>query len=246
MILCFRSTFILSVLPILVKETACAQSTAIITPRGYNASLDPESSFTFHCSVTGHSVDGIQWLVDDVPSARQDIRNRGISESDVIVINNTAGSYKASIKLARNGANSNTTTTCIAVTFSSAGVASEPGFFKVQGLLDAPSNLMLSETDNQHTRKLSWDEPFSLDITDVEPDISHYNVCYSLVNVNKFQCVLVKKTEFTFLYVNVPLLFTVSAVNVVGEGNTSSTLHSGNGCTNDTGLIILQVHLNYC
>jgi hypothetical protein len=48
-----------------------AQLTAVITPRGYNASLDPEASFTFQCDVTG--ADNIVWLVDDSPSFAQDI-----------------------------------------------------------------------------------------------------------------------------------------------------------------------------
>ena len=30
-----------------------AQLTTVITSRGYNASLDPEASFTFQCDVTG-------------------------------------------------------------------------------------------------------------------------------------------------------------------------------------------------
>ena len=231
--------FLLSVLPIFVK----AEVTARITPRGYNASLNPGASFTFQCDVTG--AEGIQWIVDGVPSARQDIRNRGISESAVIPTTVT-GSYKANITLARNIANRNTTILCIAVhmIISSAGVPSESVLFKIQGLLDAPSNLMLSETDNQCMRKLSWDKPFSLDITDIDPDISHYKVCYSPVNSNKSQCVLVNKTEFTFLNVDVPLLFTVSAVNVVGEGNISSILHDGNDCANTTGLIILHEYIN--
>ena len=76
---------------------------------------------------------------------------------------------------------------------------------------------------------------FSLDITDIEPDISHYKVCYSLVDAIKSQCVLVNRTEFAFPYVNVPLHFTVSAVNVVGEGSVNSTFHDGNGCNNTTG-----------
>ena len=96
---------------------------------------------------------------------------------------------------------------------------------------------MLSEGDNQHMRRLTWDEPFSLDITDVDPDIDCYSVCYSLVNVKVSQCTCVNQTEHTFLCVSLPLLFTVSAVNVVGEGGASSVLHDGCGCTSTTGLI---------
>ena len=100
---------------------------------------------------------------------------------------------------------------------------------------------MLSDANAQHMRRLTWDEPFSLDITDVEPDISHFEVCYSLVNTEKSRCIRVNQTEFTFLSVSVPLLFTVSAVNVVGEGNASSIPHDGNGCDSTTGLIRLEL-----
>jgi hypothetical protein len=68
-------------------------------------------------------------------------------------------------------------------------------------------------------------------------------VCYSLVNMTaeKSQCTCVNQTEYTFLCVSVPLLFTVSAVNVVGEGGASSILHDGCGCTSNTGLNYLQL-----
>ena len=218
----------------LVKDKH-AQPTAFITPRGYNASLDPESFFTFKCNVTG--ADAISWLVDGLLSSRPEIRSRGVNANDIIAVDATPGSFRGNISIKRNVTNKNTSIICIADIALSAGVPSEPVLFKIQGLLDAPSNLMLSEANNQHAimRTLSWDEPFSLDITDVEPDISHYRVCYSLVSASKSQCVLVNQTEFTFLHVNVPLLFTVSAVNVVGEGNTNSTFHDGKDCTNTTG-----------
>ena len=109
------------------------------------------------------------------------------------------------------------------------GASSDPVLFKIQGLLDAPLNLVLSEAASQHMRRLSCEKPFSLDITDVDPDIECYNVCYSLVNVSaeKSQCTCVNQTEYTFLCVSVPLLFTVSAVNVVGEGEATSIPHNG-------------------
>ena len=183
--------------------------------------------------------DTIQWVVDGLPSTRLEIQSRGISEGDVVVVNATTGSFRGNLSIQRNDMNENTSVICIAGMTFSAGVLSEPILFRVQGLLDAPSNLILSEADNQHMRRLTWDEPFSLNITDVDPDIECYNVCYSLVNaaVEKFQCVCMNQTEYTFLCVSVPLIFTVSAVNVVGEGSASSIRHDGCGCTSTTGLI---------
>ena len=217
---------------IVLAKKKYAQLTAVIIPRGYNASLDPEASFNFQCNATG--ADSLQWILDGEIASTQDFRNRGISESDVVTDEATR-SKRRNLSIMRNIHNTNINNiTCLASSFTPVSiVSSEPVVFKIQGLLDAPSNLMLSEADNQHIRRLSWDNPFSLDITDIDPDISHYNICYSLINANKFQCVLVNQTEFIFLNINIPLLFTVSAVNVVGEGNASSV--NGNGCTNSTG-----------
>ena len=57
------------------------------------------------------------------------------------------------------------------------------------------------------------------------------------IYLGKSRCTRLNQTEFTFLYVGVPLLFTVSAVNVVDEGNAilKSIIHDGNGCNNTTG-----------
>jgi hypothetical protein len=223
-----------------------SQLIAVVTPRGYNASLDPEASFTFQCDVTG--TNNIQWFVDGSFSSTQEISNRGISESNTITVDEAtdSASYRRTLSILRNITNSNTTIVCLATAVSPTGIvsgvnSSEPVLFKVQGLLDAPSSLILSEAVNQHMRRLSWKEPFSLDITDVDPDIECYNVCYSLVNVTaeKSQCTCVNQTEYTFLCVSVPLLFTVSAVNVVGEGEDSSILHDGCGCTNNAGLNLI-------
>ena len=231
----FSSITIITIVIILTKEKQ-AQPTAVITPRGYNASLNPEGSFTFQCDATG--ADSVQWSVDGVLASRDDLKDRGISESGIITVDEATRSMRRTLSIVKNINNSIINITCIASSFSPLGIDfSEPVFFKLQGLLDAPSSPMVSEPKNQHMRRLSWNEPFSLDITDVNPDISHYKVCYKLVDANKSQCVLVNQTEFIFLNINVPLLFTVSAVNVVGEGNASSILYDENGCTNTTGWV---------
>ena len=226
-----RVVWVVIVITLIKEKYAQTETTAVITPGGYNTSLDPEASFTFQCDVTG--ADSVQWIVDGLLSTRQDIRSRGISESVVIIVDETAGRFRANISLTRNAANRNTTIICLVNIVLSPGIPSDPVLFQIQGLLDSPPNLLLSEItsvisgqQNYHNimRRLSWDEPFSLNITDVDPDISHYSICYGLINTARPQCTYVNQTEFTFLNVDIPLLFTVSAVNVVGEGNTGSIL----------------------
>ena len=153
-----RIETLLLLLLMFVKEKY-AQPTAVVTPGDYNASLDPQASFTFHCDVTG--VNGIQWLVDGLLVSRQDIRNHGISESGTITLDETAGRLRTSLSIVKNITNNDTTIVCIATNTSPNGgissASSKPVLFKIQGLLDPPSNLMLSEPDNvnQHLRRLS-------------------------------------------------------------------------------------------
>ena len=63
-----------------------------------------------------------------------------------------------------------------------AGILSLPAFFKVQGLIGPPPNLTLTMPNDLEQSQdhefvqvfLTWDEPSTLNITDFEPDISHY------------------------------------------------------------------------
>ena len=73
---------------------------------------------------------------------------------------------------------------------------------------------------------ITWDEPSTLNnYADFEPDISHYRVCYNLST--RLTCTNTTDREFIFLKINVRinLLFTVTAVNLVGEGNGSTVMH---------------------
>ena len=163
---------LLLLLLVLVKNKH-AQPTAVITPSGYNASLDPEATFIFQCDVT--DANDVQWIVDGLPPGRQEIINRGILiETPVITVNEATGSFRQNLYISRNVANENTTIVCEADSFTVNDVHSVPVLFQVQGLLEAPPNLMLSEAmNNQCTRRTSWDEPFTLDM----PAIFQCTVC---------------------------------------------------------------------
>ena len=75
---------------------------------------------------------------------------------------------------------------------------------------------------------LRWDAPFSLNITDVDSDISNYTVFITNLNTSRNGSETVTETEFVFT--NLPeedpnpcyiYIFGVTAVNIVGEGNIS-------------------------
>ena len=97
-----------------------SQLTAVITPRGYNASLDPEASFTFQCDVTGSN--NIQWLVDGRPSTTQENRGRGISQSSIITVDEDTDSFRISLSILRNIINRNTTIVCQVIAVLSTGM----------------------------------------------------------------------------------------------------------------------------
>lgn len=183
-----------------------------------------------------------RWSIDGLPTYREDVilRNRGISTSEVIPVDQATRSFRANITILRTIINVHTNITCLAeIMFSS--VASNSVLFQIQGYLDPPPNLIITNSSKQYLMILRWDKPFSLDITDVTPDISHYNVCYTLFTAKEPQCTCVNETELIFLNASVPLLFTVSAVNIVGEGNASSVVHNSTNCGNSKGLTTILV-----
>ena len=196
------------------------QTSAIISPREYTASLDPSASTTFQCEVTG--ADSILWIVDGYFALRQEIRQRGISSSHQVTVNQTVGRFTSNISISQSHINKNTSILCMACVIQGTDVLSVPAFFKVQGVLGPPPNLTLTILD-EFVKVLTWDEPYTLNITDVEPDISHYRVCSNLSTT----CTSTTSTsrEFMFVNVGVNILFTVTAVNVVGEGNRSTIMH---------------------
>ena len=71
-----------------------------------------------------------------------------------------------------------------------------------------------------HSRLL-WEAPESLDITDIEPDISNYRICTNLSGV----CSNTTEFEHVFPNVRIPIEFSVTAINIVGESNASVAIY---------------------
>ena len=77
---------------------------------------------------------------------------------------------------------------------------------------------------NRSHNQVVWEEPFTLNITDVEPDIFNYTICTSFpsfTSTDTFHIRCINKTKANIIipkfFVNVSL--TISAWNIVGESN---------------------------
>ena len=196
-------------------ERVLAQApTAVLTPaEGFNASLG--STITFNCTVVPVGLTDIFWRVNgDSDSAthiaRGIVRQPNIAEPDGTIISR--------IEVSATIENDNIIIQCRASGDTQVGSSSEVTF-RVQGLLDPPSGLAITDLGTGR-QGLSWMAPDSLDITGVDPDICHYNVCSSILN--EVSCRDVQDLEYEFVSVRIGIDFTVTAVNIVGESSVSS------------------------
>ena len=107
------------------------------------------------------------------------------------------------------------------------------------GALGKCPGLQINSVGSYHQR-LTWDPPPTLNITVVEPDIFSYIVC-SNIN-NKCTTIDVRDPgddtsdlqQYTFLNLRAYINFTVTAVNIVGDGESAGILyepceHTGGG-----------------
>ena len=98
------------------------------------------------------------------------------------------------------------------------------------GPLTSVKNLTAQEMRN-HTIQISWDPPETLDLTDIEPDISHYIVRIRSNSSNSFQeeTITISETEYIFRLRGIdqcmPYEIMVTGVNLVGSG-ANSTVHA--------------------
>ena len=209
--------------------TPQAQAVTVnLSPNGdYNAAL--HTFVQFNCTVTGASRPAVQWLVNSTIAGDLEIVARGVITTALTEI--SEGVYQSILNITASLENVNTSIVC--KIFDDSGIRiSSAGFLFVQGLLDPPPNLTITEAGDL-TRILTWGAPETLDLTDIDPDIPFYQVSYNLsddltyINVSSSE-----RREFRFPNVCVPLVFTVAAFNVVGEGGTSSKVHDGStsGC----------------
>ena len=95
------------------------------------------------------------------------------------------------------------------------------------GVLGKCPGLQITPSGNYH-QHLTWNPPSTLNITEVEPDISSYIVCCNIST----ECTTINVTEpggdssdlrqYIFPNLRAYINFTVRAVNIVGDGESTS------------------------
>ncbi len=89
------------------------------------------------------------------------------------------------------------------------------------GLLEAPGGLNASMAPNSASIQLVWVPPFSMDITDVQPDITHFSIYITDTDAGDEIQVNVSGTQYEFTgdrCRDTTSEFAITAWNVVGEG----------------------------
>lgn len=99
------------------------------------------------------------------------------------------------------------------------------------GLLETLTKVITSSHNTSHDI-ITWEEPFTLDITDVDPDIIGYTVCSSVGE--NHECINTTVTEFILSKFHFPVNVTITSWNIVGE--SPPTQHYISPCTNLTEL----------
>lgn len=222
-----------STVQVLLDFTQALVTTTISPEKDYTVALDPSLVIQFNCTVTDAHL--IQWRVDDIPANDNDIASRGVVTTTTTQTGE--GVYMSMLFIPADITNHNTSILCRAYDLRSQPISfvdSNMLIFRVQGLLGPPPNTAISESSDRLMRILSWNAPATLDITDADPDILYYAVCYNLT-ADSLKCVNVSRREFIFPNIGITLLFTVSAINMVGEGIISSVVHKA--CNNDQGTL---------
>ena len=91
------------------------------------------------------------------------------------------------------------------------------------GLLAAPDAVIIYAIyGDDSANRLEWTPPFTLDITDQDPDISGYTLCTNVTDV----CYDLNSTNFDFPALCDSIKFTVTGINIVGKGSESTVTYT--------------------
>ena len=105
------------------------------------------------------------------------------------------------------------------------------GYFSTEivGLLPEILPSVVAASHSTSHSNITWDKPFTLDITDVDPDIIGYTVCISVRDVQECGNVTATEVIVPKYYFDVNIMIT--AWNIVGE--SPAALYSIIPCTDE-------------
>lgn len=212
-----------------VSTILTENAVAFISPSTFTASLNSEM-VSFTCTAMLAANTSTILAVNMFANGQQDstaLRRRGISS---FRHNDTA----SILTIEPTAENNNTEIACLVTLRPIAAIESAAVTFLVQGLLSPPPDLQFMTTSRPQYFKLSWQSPFTLDITDLEQDITGYRVCFTYSRIEV--CATTENTSLDFLNIRLPLEFNVTAINVIGESNSSHLSYPA--CETDTGIIM--------
>ena len=217
---CFALTFFIC----LLICTCTAQSgprNVLLTPAIYIASEGNSVAVQFTC--TSPQPAAIFLVVDGSPIDTLLQQTRGITTNKLS--ETVTALYILPLQL-----NHNTSVSCFVILDMVPSYSAE-GVLLIQGQLSAPPRLTIMNSTLPNYRLLSWTPPFTLDLTDQEPDITGYRVCINFSSLDaaaeemSLHCILTQDISYTYPNVRLPLQFSVTPLNVVGDGNSSFATH---------------------
>ncbi len=235
-----------------------AYTPAVLSPLEYVA-YEGNSSTTFSCTVytTGTSALSVLWYVDGQTYSTEGHADRSITVSRVTMVDEST--LQGTLTVDAVKANSNTTIYCIGLfTDTLKAFRSEDATFMVQGIActsrftclytcaiiisigtpDKCENPRVLFIGSFH-QKLQWDSPFTLDITDVHPDIYGYRVCSNVsstctyIDVHEQGSDNLSLRQFVLPNLRTTVELNISAVNIVSEGKHSAVVTQP--CNHTTG-----------
>lgn len=201
----------------ILYSSSCAQD-VVLSPEAFNAS-EGSTAVDFYCGAR----------IREIRSINFEIGGRIISEGDQEAERRGMRMYRidvayAVLSIEPRLTNNGTTFVCVVSTSPNLGHfrKSSEGILLVQGILSPPRDLHIIESTSS-SMILLWTAPYSLNLTDVKPDIIGYNVCSNFTNLN-YSCINTSETSLTFSNVHMTIEFVVTAINIVGESNASSII----------------------
>lgn len=172
---------------------------------------------TFVCET--NRTDIMWWLVNGTSSVDDSVRNRGVTTTTPME-HGDSDIFWSTLSISTNISNNNTIILCQAIVIDGDEqvlVNSTSVLLHVEDRPGPPLQTVILPSDGAGKELLMWNAPAT-------GRVLHFKVCVN-VTADSLKCYNVNGRKFTFRTVGVNLLFTVSAVNAVGEGPNSSALY---------------------